>query len=294
MRAVAIVLVLAACDAASSDPGYGALLQLDGAQYEPGPLPSPAGGPEVVDAFLPRTVVEVGEVGLRLQGSLEAGANGVAVALDGDDGHWIVPSGIPDVFDPTRPTIDVDVGFARVLAAGPRAMRIAALDADGRAGEPWTIDLDVRAAAIPEGSLVFTLRWDTPTDLDLRVITPDGIEVWSRNINSYAPPAPGQPPDPPDAWMSGGILDVDSNARCVIDGRQQENVVWTVEPPPAGRYEVRVDAFSLCGEAAARWVVEARIGGEVVASASGLATFEDTAGAHDAGAGVRALEVEVP
>jgi hypothetical protein len=141
---------------------------------------------------------------------------------------------------------------------------------------------------------VFTLRWDSATDLDLHVITPDGIEVWSRNINSYVPPAPGQPPDPPDAWMAGGILDFDSNASCVIDGREQENVVWTIDPPPAGRYVVRVDAFSLCGEPAARWVAEARIGGDVVETSSGMATFEDTRGAHDEGAGVLALEVEVP
>lgn len=294
MRAAWALVVVAACDVASSDPGAGALLQIDGAQFVPGARPAPSGGPAVVDAFLFQNVVTAGETGIRLQGTLDPGANGVVIQLDDDDGHWVVPSGIPDIFDPTRPTIDADLAFARVLAAGAHTMTLQALSADGAAGEPWTIDLAVEAPAIPDGTLVFTLRWDSATDLDLHVVTPDGVEVWSRNINSYTPPAPGQPPDPPDAWMTGGILDVDSNARCVIDGRAQENVVWTIDPPPGGRYLVRVDAFSLCGQAAARWVAEARIGGDVAETASGIATFEDTRGAHDAGAGVLALEVEVP
>jgi len=293
LRGCAIVVLLAACDGASSDPGLGAWLRVEDAQFVPGALPAAAGGPAVIDAYLPRVAVQVGEVGLRLQGTLDVGGNGVAIGLDGDLGHWIAPSGAPDVFDPTHPTFDVDVDWARLLPSGAHVVRVAALDADGRAGEPFAIEVAADDAEVPAGELVLTLRWDSTADLDLRVITPDGVEVWARNINSYEPPPPGQPPDPPDAWMTGGILDFDSNAQCRFDGRMRENVVWTM-PAPAGAYAVRVDAFSLCGAPAAPWVVEARVAGEVVATASGLATAADAALPHDAGAGVRALEVEVP
>lgn len=285
--------LLAGCGM-SADPGLDALVRVEGAQYVPGALPSPSGGPAVAQAFLPNLFVHAGERGLPLDGTLEPGGNGAAIGLVGDAGYWIVPSGTPDTFDPTRPTLSADVDFARLLPAGDRALDVIALDRDGHAGDAFEVPITVDVPDVPDGSLVFTLRWDSPTDLDLHVITPDGIEVWSRNVNSYDPPAPGHPPDPPDAWKSGGILDQDSNARCVIDGIDREDVVWTIDPPPGGTYVVRVDAFSLCGEASANWVVEARVAGEVVATASGLALPQDAELPHEAGAGVHALDVDVP
>ena len=46
-------------------------------------------------------------------------------------------------------------------------------------------------------------------------------------------------PADPNAFKSGGILDFDSNANCVIDGRRAENVFWTrgaaVGPLPGAR-----------------------------------------------------------
>jgi len=78
----------------------------------------------------------------------------------------------------------------------------------------------------PAGALVVSLEWDTEADLDLHVVTPDGVEIWAGNINSYQAPPPGTPVDPA-AWQAGGILDLDSNAGCVIDGRQ---IWWDVRP----------------------------------------------------------------
>jgi len=107
-----------------------------------------------------------------------------------------------------------------------------------------------------------------------------------------APPL-GQEP-PPDAVALGyGLLDFDSNANCVIDGRRQENVIWR-DPPAAGRYLVRVDTFSMCGQPAARWTVEATRDGAVVSRATGVGTDADTRFSHQAGAGVLALEIDVP
>jgi hypothetical protein len=294
LKRVAILALLGACSGASSDEGLGADLRVEGAQFVPGELPAPSGGPAVITAFLPRANVHVGEVGLPLGGTLDPGTNGVAVGLAGDAGYWIVPSSVPDSFDPTHPTIRAEADFSRVMASGDYDLTVIGLDEGGAAGEPFVFPIAADDTEVPEGRVVFTLRWDTATDLDLRVVTPDGIEVWRRNVNSYEAPGPGEPPDPPGAWMSGGILDADSNGACVIDGRDEENVVWTVPPETAGTYVVRVDAYSLCGQPVAPWIVEARVDGEVVGSASGWATSEDARLPHDTGAGVHALDVDVP
>ena len=44
---VLCVLAVAACDGASNDLGYGALIQIPGAQFRPSAVPGDAGGPPV-------------------------------------------------------------------------------------------------------------------------------------------------------------------------------------------------------------------------------------------------------
>jgi hypothetical protein len=81
----------------------------------------------------------------------------------------------------------------------------------------------------------------------------------------------------------------------VIDGLQAEDVVYPAPgPPPAGRYRVRVDAASLCQQSSARWTVELRRGGVPSGQASGESTDAATRGPHGEGAGVLALEFDVP
>jgi uncharacterized protein YfaP (DUF2135 family) len=143
------------------------------------------------------------------------------------------------------------------------------------------------------GAIVVSLSWDADADLDLRVVEPDGIEIWAKNINAHVPPSLGQD-QPPDSIVLGyGILDLDSNSSCIIDGRRQENVIWR-DPPASGRYLVRVDTFSLCGQPMARWTVEASRDGVVVGRATGVGTDVDTRFSHQAGAGQLALEIDVP
>jgi uncharacterized protein YfaP (DUF2135 family) len=146
---------------------------------------------------------------------------------------------------------------------------------------------------VPQGALVVSLSWDDGADLDLHVVDPNGVEIDKRNINSYQPPPPGAPPEPPGTTHDGGVLDLDSNAQCVADGVRAEHVVWT-DAPPRGHYVVRVDTASMCGEAAARWRVEVLLGGAQVAAAQGTSTDADTRFAHELGAGVLAVEFDVP
>ncbi len=288
----ALLLLLGGCGAASTDPGTRAELQIAGAQFVPGAMPADESGPKVRQANVSNYHVLPGAHDQPFLGTLDAGATAVAIGLAGDRGYWVVVAGVPDTLTPTLPTFHVVMGFATTLPAGPVELDARAVDAAGRFGPPSTTALTVDAAPIPDGKLVITLRWDTASDLDLHVVDPSGVEIWARKPNAYRPPPPPAQPDP-DGPKNAAQLDFDSNAGCVIDGRNQEDVIYPLEPAP-GRYTVRVDAFSLCGQSYANWRVEAIHDGQSIGAAAGIASDADTRGAHDEGAGLTALQLDVP
>lgn len=291
-RLVLVGLSCVACDGASAELGLDAWLRVEGAQYAPGPFEAVGDGPSVEGLFLTRPTLRPGEVDRRLEGALATDASAVTLGLEGDVGRWIVVAGIPDVDTPGLPSIDVTMSVSPELPLGPRDLLGQAFDAAGRAGPIVRVPLTAMAGEVPEGALVISLSWDVDADLDLRVVDPLGVEIHKGNINSWQAPPPGQPVDP-DAYLEGAVLDFDSNAQCNIDGRRQENVVWAASPP-AGRYTVRVDTFSLCGQAAAHWTVAAIANDDLIASAEGTSTPIDASLSHGPFAGTLALEIDLP
>ncbi len=296
MRARAILgsslVALAACNGVPADQGLDASMRVSGASFVEGAMPGAEDGPEVVAVNLSSNAVRAGQIDKPLSGALDPSATAAAIGLAGDRGYWIVPAGLPDVQAPGFPTFSVKLSFSPDLESGPHDLVVRAVDAEERFGPANPRTLTASKAPGPEGALVVSLRWDTEADLDLHVVDPDGVEIWKRNINSYEPPPPGEPVDP-DAWKAGAILDLDSNAACVIDGRREENVIWKAAPP-SGRYLVRVDTFSLCAEAFSDWWAEARLDGKRLGRAQGTSGESDAEQPHDRGAGVLALEFEVP
>ncbi len=286
------MLALGCGDGAPSDPALGALLRVDGATFYAGRMPAEDGGPRVVAAEVSSNQVTPGVRDRPLDATLGAAATSALVGLRGDEGYWVVRAGLADVEAPGLPTLHASLDFSSALEPGEQSLRIQAGDPSGRFGPPLPILLQVVPPDLPEGTLVVALSWDTEADLDLHVVLPDQTEIFARDISSLPAPKPGRPVDP-DAWKAGGVLDIDSNAECVIDGRRRENVVWTV-PPPSGRYLVRVDTFSLCDAFAARWDVTAVLDGRVLGHARGASGPIDAQGAHDRGAGALALTLEVP
>ena len=290
---VAIATSPACSGGTAADTGIEAWLRVDGAQFFAGPMPDGT-GPAVASVSLVSNDVRAGQIDKSLSGALEPGSSSVALMLDGDRGYWVLPAGTPSVASPTFPSFTTSLSFAIGMPGGSYTLDVRAVDDAGRFG-PLNTDSQLTVTAFgtpPPGLLVFTLTWDTESDLDLHVVDPTGAEIFARNMSSYVKPPPGQQTDP-NAYLSGGILDFDSNASCLIDGRRQEDVAWT-ETPPNGRYIARVDTFSLCGQVSAHWTVRAYSNGVVVAEAQGSSFDSDTRQPHDRGAGVKAIELNVP
>ena len=284
---------LAACVGASSDPGLEARLRVEGAQFVHGELPKASGGPRVVSLHVPHNQILPGVRSERITGALEARGNAVLLGLRGEAAHWVITAGVPTLEEPDLPSYQATLSFSREVAVGETLeLEVAAVDAQGRVGPSERASL-TSVAAEEGATLVVRLRWDSDADLDLHVIDPSGAEIWAGDINSYQAPGPGMPAQDPDAWRGGGVLDFDSNAGCVIDGRREERVVWTRAPSP-GPYTVRVAAASMCEASDAHFEAEAWLDGASLERATGLCLPSDTRFGTGRGAGRLALTFRVP
>jgi hypothetical protein len=295
MRRALLLLSLAACDAASSDPGLGAPLYVEGGQFRPGAFPAASGGPATESVQTLHATVVVDENREAVSAVFDGTTRAAIVGLAGEDGAWIVPAGPPDFDTPGKATLHASYGVS--VTPGPITMLVAAVDAQGRIGEPASVALVALDEPPPDGVLVVSLQWQGRADLDLHVVDPNGDEAWSGDPNTWKKPIG---PTDPNAYLTGGILDHDGNAGCTLDGQPSEDVVWaqrmsssgtTVDPiVPSGEYTVRVDARSMCGDASAAWAVTVLSNGEVLAKTRGIATPDDvTYQMHGAGAGITAL-----
>ena len=298
MRACVVVVLLAACDGASPDPGYGTALQLAGAQFREGAFPAANGGPPTQQLVSSHASVAIGTIRERMHAVLDPTARAAIAGIAGEDGAWIIVAGPPDIDTPGQPTATARFGLDRDVEPGPFTLVLAATDAEGRVGTPASVDLVADAVPPPDGDLVVGLVWDSTADLDLHVVDPTGGEAWSAKPNTMKPPTPGTAVDP-DAYLNYGILDRDGNASCHRDNPPMEHVIWksrtnslgqpTTPSIPSGTYTVRVDTRSMCKDASAAWYVEVYAQGTLLAAARGVATPDDVRGDHSYGAGVTAL-----
>lgn len=291
---LAMPVVLAACDGTASDTGLEALVRVSGGQFYRGAIDklSSTSAPTVVDVLNSQTVITPGLQDKRISGRLDPGTTAVAIGFAGDVGYWILPADVPDADSPTQPTFHASLSFSPTLPATSYDLIVRAAMPPDAFGPAAHVSLDVQQTLPPTGALVISLWWDTESDLDLHVVDAFGDEIWAGNINSYDPYAIAPTTDA-GAWSEGGILDFDSNAGCVIDGRCNENVVWAVGPPP-GNYVARVDTFSLCGNSAARWTVEAFLNGISLGRAEGEAVPSDQRFSKGKGSGLAALAFTIP
>ncbi len=107
--------------------------------------------------------------------------------------------------------------------------------------------LPLESIEVGTGEVQVSVSWDTPTDVDIWLIEPDGTIIFWAATQSPA----------------GGQLDLDSNPACIIDNVNNENITYEGVTAPSGEYTVVVDYFSDCGVADdTNYVVTVRANGD--------------------------------
>ncbi len=296
-RALGLAAVLAAgClgeDFAVFDPGLHLKLRVQGGQVVRGDIPKDEGGPAVTDLQRQEPEVQRGDAGVAFSGRLGPGGTAIRIQRRGDRDHWIIRADTPDDVARDELLWSAPLEFSYDIQESEVIVLTQAVDEKGRGGPIRETSFTVLPDP-PASKLSIALGWDAAVDLDLHVLTPSGVVVGAKNINSYEPPPPGSV-DPPDAWMSGGWLELDSNMHCVLDRRQVERVIWTTGDPPLGTYRVYADLFSPCDEHAVSFVTVVHRNGEVIEGA-GASLYAFDARVHPTSGeapGLLLLEFEV-
>lgn len=272
------------CDAASSLSHLGSLLRIDGAQRIVGVPPQAETGPRVQGFTLLQSSIWPGQKDKPISGTLTQDASAVSLFLESDNAHYVVVAKAADVTAPELPTFATLLSFSPWLPLGPQRLLLQAVHRDGKYGPPSVISLQSMDETPVDAALVIRLRWQRAADLDLHVEQPNGQFIFARRKVNGASSAP---------LGRDGYLDVDSNAQCVIDGKQVEQVIYK-QTPQAGRYRIRVDTFSLCEQATAFWQVQVLQAGQQLAEAKGQSLASDTRSDHGAQSGTLALDVVIP
>ncbi|MCC7195472.1 MAG: hypothetical protein IT356_07960 [Gemmatimonadaceae bacterium] len=118
------------------------------------------------------------------------------------------------------------------------------------------------------GDVQVNVTWDSRADVDLHVVDPLGEEVYWAHRSS----------------VSGGQLDLDSNAGCGSDGPRAENIFWASGlVAPRGDYVVRVDHWSNCSAEATNYVVTINVRGKPPQVFTGRFTGQGDAGGRGSG-----------
>ncbi len=225
---------LLGCSSESTTAGIGEPIQArygNGrkAQFLSGDLPGsrPLTDQEISSGVQPNTptaslsvslgAVHEAETGFVASGSTSTEAVAIGIRfMDLGTGYWVLPvTGL----DPTKPGTynwNATLDFGGNIEPGDHPLAAVAIDAAGHGGSQFTTELCVisdipdnlsacSSSAKPPFS-VLSLNWDTPVDLDLRVITPQGKVVDPKHP-STAPAVHGQfDPTAPGT----GVFDTDA------------------------------------------------------------------------------------
>lgn len=107
--------------------------------------------------------------------------------------------------------------------------------------------LERNAVASSSAELQVSLNWIDDVDLDLRLRTPSGDEIYFADKSS----------------ADGGELDLDSNPACSLDRINNENITWGTSTPTAGEYAVVLDLWSECSQTGPfPYLITVTVGGE--------------------------------
>ena len=100
----------------------------------------------------------------------------------------------------------------------------------------------IRLITVGTGDVQVSAAWNSPADVDLYVVDPNGEEIFYGHRDA----------------ASGGTLDLDSNAGCGGEDKRAENIVWPIRSGVHGTYTVRINYWASCNAASTNWVVTVR------------------------------------
>jgi hypothetical protein len=247
--------------------------RVEGAQFEEGALPGISADSEAAKAesasllpslvsFSALTIVPPGAVDRGISGSATPGTSSVALRFaDLGHGYWVLPTTTADVFSENELAWGGLASYARQPQPGKHELLGVAIDGNGRAGIQSRLSVCLLPEVPDNGNvcdptknppkLVVSLAWNSPVDLDLRVVTPDGKIVDAKHPTSALADADGKVD--PNREGTGRILS-DSNASCQIDGQQRENLVYQTRPA-AGQYLVYANLYEACDQASVEFTM---------------------------------------
>jgi hypothetical protein len=224
------------------------------ASFHAGSVPTGGSGP-VVNVSGSSAMIRGGGA-LRTVTSAQAFTR-VIVAISGIDGYW-------EVNVPSTTTQDVTLTLAQELPQQSFTVQYAA----GTSAAVGAFDDEaVSVIQVGTGDIQVSVSWDAPSDVDLHVVDPSNEEVFYGNTTV----------------ASGGVLDLDSNPACSIDGKNNENITWPSTTPPHGTYTVRLDYYAGCGVAATKYLVTVQVKGQTTRTFSGTFTGDGDGGAEGSG-----------
>lgn len=240
---------------------------VNGSFHEGALPPGSSAGPAVTGVEIPSTVLTVAQPGRVITGRVAGAAFAIAVRLgDLGAGYWLQPVDGLDPAFPGERTFQLELDVGGGVPTGLHELRLVAIDEEGRAGEAFEVEvcvvddtsgagLTACDATVEPPHTVISLVWDADVDLDLVVVTPTGKRVDARHPTTAdrvdgAPLTREQRSDP-----TIGVLVRDSNAGCVLDGRNAERLEWAEAPVEGGGYGVYADLFDACGEIGATFVL---------------------------------------
>ena len=220
-----------------------------------GNVPAAGSGPTVTPTA-PAAVINGGSAQIQLVGS--AGFTNIILSVQGREDYYQVT--LPG----SATLVDLIITLAQELPSATFNLQYA-VGTSAAVGAYAASSI----AVIPVGSgdVQVSVAWDVNSDVDLHVVEPgaSGEEIYYGNTSS----------------VSGGVLDLDSNAGCSIDGVRNENITYPTSAPPTGTYTVRVDYWSACTQVQTNYVVTVRRQGQspLVFTGTFVAADADNGGA---------------
>lgn len=227
-----------------------------GGAYVPTALTDQAtlpGTPTITGISAPSTLINGGVVKVQLalgdSSQLNAVKN-VRVAFEKSQGHFVVPAKVEQGKIVFFLRADRDFfasggsGTALMSGGGLVTMFVQLQNHLGHLSKRFSQLFST--TKVGTGDVQVSLSWDTATDVDLHVVDPLGEEIYYKSKKS----------------ISGGVLDLDSNAGCNIDNINNENITWPKGKAPKGTYKVLVDFYEACSNLGAKYTVTTNVCGK--------------------------------